>query len=118
MTRKAKITAAVAASVLALAALVYLWAFDPTEAPAAQCVFHRLTGLDCPGCGTQRALHALLHGRLTEAWHYNAALFFALPAALLYAWHPRRLRAVLYATVTPFLLLAAVLAWWILRNLA
>jgi len=26
-----------------------------------ECVFHSLTGYYCPGCGSQRALHSLLH---------------------------------------------------------
>ena len=33
------------------------------------CLFHQFTGLSCPGCGTQRALFALLHGHPLAAWH-------------------------------------------------
>ncbi|MDY6834005.1 MAG: DUF2752 domain-containing protein [Chloroflexota bacterium] len=35
------------------------------------CIFHHLTGLDCPGCGMTRAFHALSHGNPGEAWTYN-----------------------------------------------
>ena len=38
------------------------------------CPFHWLTNLYCPGCGAQRAMHDLLHGRFGEAFGHNAAL--------------------------------------------
>lgn len=65
-----------------------LYTFPPTDSPFyPQCVFHALTGLDCPGCGTTRALHHLLHGRIGEAFAFNPMLFvmlatflFALPS--------------------------------------
>jgi Protein of unknown function (DUF2752) len=41
------------------------------------CVFHKITGLECPGCGGTRALYALLHGQFSAALHNNA-LFVAL----------------------------------------
>lgn len=117
LSRKAKILMAIAASVCAVAIIVYLWAFDPTQYPAPQCVFKRLTGYDCPGCGTQRALHALLHGRIAEAWHYNAALLPGIVLALLFGLRPRKLRPLLDSTAASLTVLAAVLAWWLARNL-
>ena len=57
-----------------LIALVYAF-FDPAQyAFFPKCTFHSLTGLDCPGCGGQRALHQLLHGNFTDAFRYNALL--------------------------------------------
>ncbi len=47
------------------------------------CLFHELTGLNCPGCGGTRALHYLLHGNLVAAFHANALLVISLP---LFAW--------------------------------
>jgi len=48
----------------------------------------------CPGCGGTRALAALLHGRLAEAWGDNALLIVLLPvlAAYLLVGCSRRLR--------------------------
>lgn len=109
---------------LAAVALVAIYALlDPAAYPFPKCSLKALTGLDCPGCGSQRAIHALLHGRVAEAWHYNAALFVGVPLiAVLLAVEARpeawpRVHAVL--TSRPFILLlaAAVTAWWIGRNI-
>ncbi|MCM1109265.1 MAG: DUF2752 domain-containing protein [Clostridium sp.] len=42
-----------------------------------------ITGLQCPGCGSQRAVHSLLHADLRAAWGYNALLVAFLPFVLL-----------------------------------
>ena len=44
------------------------------------CQFHRLTGLNCPGCGATRSLFALLHGQLSMALRDNALLVGGLLA--------------------------------------
>ena len=50
------------------------------------CPFHWLTGIYCPGCGTTRALHALLHLDIRGAWAMNPLLVLSLPfVALLLA---------------------------------
>ncbi len=48
------------------------------------CPFRALTGFTCPGCGTTRGLHLLLHGNLAAAFQLNPLLILALPF-LLYA---------------------------------
>jgi hypothetical protein len=67
--------------VLILAGII-LYHFEPSHYSFyPQCVFHQATGLDCPGCGSLRALHQLLHGNLRAAFHYNPLLVSALPVA-------------------------------------
>ena len=65
----------------AIAAIVLLYVDDPADGhlyPA--CMFHQLTGLHCPGCGTLRAIHQLLHGHLLAALRLNAFSICILPA--------------------------------------
>lgn len=112
-----RITLTVAVALAATAVIAYLAVFDPTVWPAPKCPFHTLTGLDCPGCGTQRAVHALFHGEPAKAWAYNPALFVALPLAVLYAWSPKRIYNIMYARATLYSIPVAIIVWWIIRNL-
>jgi Protein of unknown function (DUF2752) len=45
-----------------------------------RCPFLSLTGLPCPGCGSLRALHDLVHGDLPSALGHNALFVVALVA--------------------------------------
>jgi hypothetical protein len=68
----------------AVGALAY-FLFDPTKvAIFPPCLFHEMTGLDCPGCGAQRALHQLLHGNIIAALRLNAMFVLSLPVWALY----------------------------------
>ena len=109
--------ASVAAVALAGAWVVY------TFAPASygfypRCPFHLLTGLQCPGCGSTRALHQLLHGNVGAAFRLNPMLFALIPLALFSA--PSFLRG-----RTPAFIMKPWFAWaaffvltgyWIVRN--
>ena len=65
-------------------AAAILFLCDPSRVPIyPTCLFHRLTGLDCPACGSLRAMHQLLHGNFIAALHFNAFLILSLP---LFAW--------------------------------
>jgi hypothetical protein len=58
-----------------LAGAVTVFFFDPSQYQFYPlCQFHRLTGLNCPGCGMTRAIHALLHGDALAALRANALL--------------------------------------------
>ncbi|MDB6016516.1 MAG: hypothetical protein JWR19_1005 [Pedosphaera sp.] len=63
--------------------VVVLFLFNPAQHSFYPvCIFHRLTGLECPGCGASRALHSLFHGRLLAALHFNPLFVLALPFLL------------------------------------
>lgn len=100
------------------------YALDPSVSTAfPRCTFLSLTGYKCPGCGSQRAIHALLHGDIGAAFKFNALLFIAVPwiALCLFAESQRvrnpRLYARLNAPLLIWLFLALVLLWWLLRNI-
>ena len=100
------------------------YALDPsTSTVFPRCGFLSLTGYKCPGCGSQRAIHALLHGDVVTAFRHNAMLLISIPwlALSLFAEGQRvrnpRLYARLNAPLIIMLYLAAVLLWWLLRNI-
>lgn len=100
-----------------------LFLCDPVRVPIyPQCVFHRVTGLDCPGCGSLRALHALLHGDFAVALHFNAFLVLSLPvlATLGLRLAVRKMRtepATPFRPVWLWLYFAAFVTFGIVRNL-
>lgn len=64
---------------------VVLYACPPTEYSFyPRCLFHALTGWQCPGCGGTRALYHLLHLHVGEAMHFNALVTILAPVA--FAW--------------------------------
>lgn len=57
-----------------------LFFFNPTQYGFYPvCYFHAITGLSCPGCGSLRAMHQLLHGHVVEAARLNLLLVLCLP---------------------------------------
>ncbi len=110
--------------VAAVLAVTIYFKYDPTVENSLfpKCIFYSLTGYQCAGCGTQRAIHCLLHGDLAGVWHYNAALFVAVPLIVLYGyaeWRRTanvRLYTLLNSQVAIYSIIALTLAWWILRN--
>jgi hypothetical protein len=64
---------------------VVLYCFDPSQGGIYPvCLFHRMTGLLCPGCGSLRAIHQLLHGHLAKAFQLNPLLVSLMPFCLVY----------------------------------
>jgi Protein of unknown function (DUF2752) len=102
----------------------YLFFFEPGRTGFfPSCPFRTLTGFTCPGCGTTRALHQLLHGHPVAAFELNPLLAILLPllAAILlvYTW------TAFTGSSMPNLSLprkyvwafsAVVLVFWIFRN--
>lgn len=77
------------------------------------CVFHALTGLQCPGCGATRALYHLLHGDIRGAFRYNQLLFVMAPFFAVAARWPRLLTKPSVA----WTLAVVVIGYGIVRNL-
>lgn len=58
---------------------------DPARYAFPRCPFFILTGWYCPGCGSQRAIHELLHGRVGRAAGLNLLVVVFAPVLLLSA---------------------------------
>ena len=109
-------------AVAGLAAVIFF--FNPaTHHFYPVCQFHRLTGLNCPGCGMTRSFYALLHGHWTEALRDNALLVIGLAVAVLrggwFGWNRLRGRrnGDFISARWLWLLLIVLILFTVLRNL-
>ena len=94
--RESKITSLVILGSVTVVLGVFYFV-DPASGSLFTCPLNKLTGLLCPGCGSQRALHALLHGEALTAIKHNPLTSIGLPilgiqlvlsrATLDRAWH-------------------------------
>ncbi|WP_436793889.1 DUF2752 domain-containing protein [Actinospongicola halichondriae] len=66
--------------------------FDPFQATIVGCPINRLTGGFCPGCGSTRAVHELLHGDVVGSLicHPMVIPLLAFGAYLWVSWVVRR----------------------------
>jgi Protein of unknown function (DUF2752) len=109
---------------LLIAGSVYLFIFEPGKTGLfPPCLFRLCTGLTCPGCGSTRALHQLVHGHIEAAFLLNPLLMLALPVlffALLrhssFAFRGKTPRPNALPAAYIYLIFVVVLSFWIFRN--
>ena len=90
-----------------------------------KCPVNYVTGLSCPGCGSQRAIHELLHLNFKQAFAYNPLLIAAIPyTALGIAFNTETLktrypktRKFFYGQRALYVVLVVVIIFFILRNI-
>lgn len=107
-----------------IAAICIYFYFDPADSVFfPRCPFLSVTGFQCPGCGSQRAIHSLLHGDISAAWHYNCMLILFAPliALLLFAEFTRNSYPRLYTRINSAPVIwgsfIVLFLWGIVRNI-
>ena len=109
---------------LGLVGVAVLYTFDPRN-PGAYliCPFLGLTGYHCPGCGTLRALHQLLHGNVIAALGYNPLTILSLPfiaysfaEGAMKAFQVKALPRIFIPHQFIWALFIGIVAFWLLRN--
>ncbi len=98
---------------------------NPSEANfIPKCPLYSTTGVYCPGCGSQRALHDLLHLNIKEVIGHNLLFLLGL---FIIGYHfiieginllkKTKINNLLYHPKTPIFLLIIIVLFWILRNI-
>ncbi len=108
-----------------LLALFIYYTYNPNNyAYFPKCPFLQITGYQCPGCGSQRAIHHLLHFNLIGAWRENPLLILSIPYVfgLVIAERKRekdnsKLYTYLHRPIFLWSYFIVVVAWWVGRNL-
>ena len=100
--------------------------FNPSEHSFfISCPIKYATGFYCPGCGSQRAIHQLLHFNIINAFRLNPLMVLSLPIIFYGLWLQMwnfifetkyRVR-LFYSKLFIYGYFGTVLLYWILRNI-
>jgi hypothetical protein len=103
--------------VLLLVSLYYF--FNPTVSNFfPKCPFYIMTGLFCPGCGSQRAIHDMMHLNIFEAINHNALMFFTFTFGIgLYLYSKKKFSDLIYHPKSPLIIFGIIFLFGVLRNL-
>ena len=126
MSKGLKLSIGIVLILLLIAALYLFYSFDPEiNQFFPGCPFLLTTGYECPGCGSQRAIHHLLHFNIREAANYNILMVLFLPYILLGIYfeyfrgkkrHPKLMK-IFFGRWSALIVLIIIVFFWILRNI-
>lgn len=112
------------AIVIGIIAFAYVYShFNPSNYWFPRCPFLVLTGYKCPGCGSQRAIHALFHMDIASAFSLNAMLVTLIPVVIVFTLvellrkkYPDLYSSMHHPAIIWFLF-GLIVGWGVLRNL-
>jgi len=112
-------------TILILTAILLYGLADPELYAFPKCPFRSITGFLCPGCGSQRAMHHLLHGRIATSFQLNQLfipfIVYAIAGAVALYFFPvqwPKVREKWYGEKAAYIALTIILLFWVGRNLA
>jgi len=103
----------------------FYFTINPNEVDfMLKCPLYSTTGIYCPGCGSQRALHHLLHFDFIKAAHSNILLLVGLISAIYHYSLPfinkyfnKNFKSIFNKNKNVLLVLILVILFWVLRNI-
>jgi len=112
---------------LLVAGLYVFYTYSPYDSGIfPRCPVNQYLGVQCSGCGSQRAIHDLLHLRVGAAFSANALVVLGIPYLLLgyfTEWQAgssswwSHLRRTLYGANAIWIVLAIILVFTVGRNI-
>lgn len=109
---------------LACTMFVYYFVNPLNEMFPLHCIWKDLTGTECPSCGTQRALHSIMHGEIMKALRYNCFFVISVPYAavvVLCSWYNYKnifgkIKLIVFDSLVLKIYTLLYFLWWIIRN--
>lgn len=125
MSRIDKIMSYVFPLLIVVMVILYYLVNPSCESFPIKCPWRLLTATQCPACGFQRALHALLHGDVAHALSYNYFFILSIPyvfLVVLSTWYNYnhvfdKLKSIVYHRYTLSVYIVLYFIWWIVRNI-
>lgn len=110
---------------LLLVIAFFYFAINPNQVDfMLKCPLYNTTGVFCPGCGSQRAFHNLLHGNFSAALQNNLMLILGLIGL---AYHygiqisnhyfKTHFKSIFKNKKIVFFVISLLIIFWIVRNL-
>jgi hypothetical protein len=98
---------------LGCAMLWLVYTIDPHQSTLfPRCPFKIFTGWNCPGCGSTRAVHLLLHGRVSDALDRNFLMVVSIPILITMIIRP----AITRLPWVPWLFFGILILYGVARN--
>lgn len=99
---------------ICIGGMLVLFFFNPAHSSLfPPCPVKWLTGLNCPGCGSLRALHQLFHGNILNAFKLNPLLIIMLPFIGILLLKP----SLAYRQWVPWTIFVLFIFFCIIRNM-
>jgi hypothetical protein len=122
---KTKVLLFLVFTVFTFGSAYFYFNFNPSEYSLfPKCPFYSFTGLYCPGCGSQRAIHHLLHGNILKGLSHNFLIILLAIVlsydAIIYGlnyYYEKSFKNLLHNPKTTNAILIFVIAFWVLRNI-
>lgn len=96
--------------------IFYLKVLSPMFSIHIPCIFKKVTGLNCPGCGITRASLSLLDGNIYQAFRWNMLIFIIIPLYFIYTILQKIEKLSKWGKTLEFSMLALAIIFFILRN--
>jgi len=100
---------------------------NPTEGSIfLSCPFKLVSGYNCPGCGSQRAIHQLLHGNIEAAFRLNPLMLLSLPLIIYglgtkirnFIFGTSSRVQLFYSNIFIYTYFSIAIIYWVIRNLS
>lgn len=97
--------------------LIIAYLGKPLNGPIIPCIFNKITGLFCPGCGMTRAVHSMMHFEIGQALRYNFLIIIIPPFMGIYLFLHYK-SADKAAMIITYAMLIITISYGVARNLS